>query len=380
METSTKYGLYIHIPFCVSKCSYCNFASVPKNNGLIENYTQALCKEISMHRASFADVIFDTVFIGGGTPSCIPQKNLSKIISTVYDNFNTDIEEFTVEINPGTGDAEMFSMLKNMGVNRASVGLQCADDDILKSIGRIHDVDQFVDTVGKIKTAEIDNFSADIISGLPGQNAKHLIKSIDLAESLGARHISMYTLKVENNTPLKTSVQKGLIVLPDSDLEFSMSEQASEYLENLGFSKYEISNYAKKGYESRHNLKYWKRVPYLGVGTAAASMYGSTRYYNTGNIGRYIKSVTNNAFPLLKKEKLTKDDEAFEMIILGTRLAEGMEYAAYDAFAKTNFRNYYKDVLKKLEADGLIQKSSTHLKLTPKGMNLQNIVLLDFMD
>lgn len=380
METKEKYGLYVHIPFCVSKCSYCNFASVPKNNELIKRYADALCKEMKMHKASFSDVVFDTIFIGGGTPSCIPKETLQKIIMSVYDNFETDIEEFTVEINPGTGDYELFSMLKDAGVNRASVGLQCANNDVLKSIGRIHSVDQFADTVNQIKKAGISNFSVDIISGLPGQNENDLLDSVNLADNLGANHISMYTLKLEDSTPLKLSVEKGEISLPDADYEFVMSQKASEHLENLGFIKYEISNYAKKGYESKHNLKYWKRLPYLGVGTAAASMYNDTRCCNTGSIAEYISKINNSEFPYTEKAKLSTDEISFEMIMLGTRLKEGMEYAKYNEFTGTDFMQKYSQILSDLTKEGLIEKSSTHLVLSQKGMNLQNNVLLRFMD
>ena len=380
METKKKYGLYVHIPFCVSKCSYCNFASVPKNSELINAYTDALCKEMKMHKASFSDKVFDTVFIGGGTPSCIPIDTMHTIIMSIYDNFNTDIKEFTVEINPGTGSPDFFSMLKASGVNRASVGLQCANDDVLKTIGRIHSVNQFAETIMQIKESGIDNFSADIISGLPGETENDLIASIDLAANLGAKHISMYTLKLEYDTPLKAAVEKGIISVPDTDEEYMMSEKASEHLQKLSFNKYEISNYAKKSYESKHNLKYWKRLPYLGVGNAAASEYKNTRYCNTASISEYISKINNAEFAYIEESKLDDEDIAFEMIVLGTRLTTGMKYAEYNKFTGEDFVRKYSGILHDLLKEELIENNSTHLILTQKGMNLQNNVLLRFMD
>lgn len=379
METN-KYGLYMHIPFCVSKCTYCAFASVAKNSKLIDEYTKALCKEISMYKAYFAGKVFDTVFIGGGTPSCIPQHNLEKIINSIYDNYNIQINEFTIEINPGTGNIEMFETLKNLGVNRASIGLQCANDDILKSIGRIHTVDQFSDTVNEIKSAGIKNFSVDIISGLPHVTADDLIESIDIANKLGANHISMYTLKLEENTPLEMTVHSGKTTLPTNDEEYQMSLTARDYLEKLDYHRYEISNFAKDGFESQHNLKYWNRVPYLGVGVAAASMYNNIRRCNTSSISNYITSINNNEFPLVEDSKLSIDEIAFEMIMLSTRLIEGMEIAKYHKLTGEDFKSKYSDIINELEQNDLIKKSNSHFVLTPKGMDVQNSILLMFLD
>lgn len=375
-----KYGLYVHIPFCVSKCAYCAFASVTKNNNLIDEYTNALCKEMTMHKAYFADKVFDTVFIGGGTPSCIPQHNLEKIINSIYDNFNMKINEFTIEINPGTGNREIFETLKDLGVNRASIGLQCANDDILKSIGRIHTVDQFADTVNEIKSVGIKNFSVDIISGLPNETADDLIASIDIANKLGANHISMYTLKLEENTPLEMAVHSDKTTLPTNDEEYQMSLAARAHLEKLNYHRYEISNFAKDGFESQHNLKYWNRVPYLGVGVAAASMYNNIRRCNTSSISNYTTSINNNEFPLVEDSKLSIDEIAFEMIMLSTRLIEGMEIAKYQKLTGEDFKAKYSDIINELEKNNLIKKSNSHFVLTPKGMDVQNSILLMFLD
>ncbi|MBN2880080.1 MAG: radical SAM family heme chaperone HemW [Clostridia bacterium] len=380
METNKKFGLYVHIPFCVSKCLYCDFASVVKNNTLIDEYTAALCKEMEMYRQPFSQSAFDTVFIGGGTPSCIPIDNLRRIIESIYKNFNTEIKEFSIEVNPGTGSKELFRMLYEMGINRASLGLQCADDAILKSIGRIHNVPQFIHTFQEVYSSGIKNINADIISGLPGQTKEHLIKSIDLAASLNAQHISMYTLKLEDNTPLKESVMKGDTILPSEDEEYIMSAAARGHLLSLGYQRYEISNYAKEGYECVHNLKYWKRYPYLGLGTAAASMYLDFRFTNTPDIKKYIEKINSDKFAIEEKSTLQDDEFFFEMIMLGTRLAEGMEYRKYDSFSPFRFKDKYADIIKGLADEGLIVPSDTHLILSEKGMDMQNNVLLRFMD
>ena len=379
METKL-YGLYVHIPFCVSKCAYCDFVSVAKNDTLINEYTIALCKEMEMYKAKFSHSIFDTIFIGGGTPSCIPSKYLEQIILSIQKNFHTDIAEFTVEINPGTGNKKMFSMLKNLGVNRASIGLQCANDTILKSIGRIHDIEQFKNTIYEIKDAGIDNFSVDIISGLPQQTSEDLIYSIDLAHKLGAKHISMYTLKLEEGTPLKKSVGNGAVVLPTEDEEYQMSLNTRKYLVSLGYNRYEISNYAQKGYESKHNLKYWIRVPYLGLGVAASSMYNNIRRTNVFTIKEYISEINQNNYPLSETIHLTKDEIAFEMIMLSTRLSSGLEYKKYNEFTKSNFIDKYAPIIDNLIMENLIEKSNTHFILTQKGMDLQNSILLKFID
>jgi oxygen-independent coproporphyrinogen-3 oxidase len=379
METK-NYGLYVHIPFCISKCTYCAFASVEKNDNLINDYTNALCREMTMHRAYFADKTFDTVFIGGGTPSCIARQNLMMIIQTIYDSFRIKSDEFTIEINPGTGSKEMFAMLKNLGVNRASIGLQCANDNVLKAIGRIHNVSQFTDTVREIKNAGLNNFSVDIMSGLPNEKTQDLIASIDLANSLGANHISMYTLKLEENTLLEAAVHKGAATLPTTDEEYQMSLAARYRLEELGYHRYEISNYARDGFMSHHNLKYWNRTPYLGVGVAAASMYENTRRCNTNSISDYISHIEKDKFPLIENTKLSKEEIAFEMIMLSTRLTGGMEYADYNQFTGEDFRDKYVQVIRELEQNRLIKKSNTHFALTPQGMDLQNSILLKFMD
>lgn len=379
METN-KYGLYVHIPFCVSKCAYCAFASVAKNINLIDEYTNALCREMTMHRAYFADKIFNTVFIGGGTPSCIPQSNLEKLIQSIYDNFNVQPDEFTIEINPGTGSKDMFETLKNLGVNRASIGLQCANDDVLASIGRIHNVSQFIDTINEIKQAEIIDFSVDIISGLPNETSDDLIKSIDLVNKLGANHISMYTLKLEDDTPLKLSVTSGKITLPTDDDEYKMSLAARERMKKLDYHRYEISNFAKNGFESQHNLKYWNRAPYLGVGVAAASMYNNIRRCNASSTSDYISSIDKNEFPFVEDNKLSNDEIAFEMIMLSTRLSKGMKYADYYQFAGEDFTIKYADIIKEMQQCDYIKKSNTHFALTSKGMDVQNSILLKFMD
>lgn len=380
-QTETnKFGLYVHIPFCVSKCAYCAFASIAKNSKLIDEYTNALCKEMTMHKAYFADEVFDSVFIGGGTPSCIPQHHLEKIITSIYDNFNVNAKEFTIEINPGTGSKEMFIVLKNLGVNRASIGLQCADDDVLKTIGRIHTVKQFTETVNEIKDAGIKNFSTDIISGLPNQTADHLIASIDLVNRLGANHISMYTLKLEEDTPLESAVYSGRTTLPTNEEEYQMSLTARKHLQKLGYNRYEISNFAKEGFESQHNLKYWSRVPYLGVGVAAASMYDNIRRCNTSSISDYISAIDKNQFPLIEDNQLSKDEIAFEMIMLSTRLTKGMEIIKYNQFTGYDFKTKYTDIINELIKNDLIKKSNTHFALTPKGMDLQNSILLKFLD
>lgn len=379
METK-KYGLYVHIPFCVSKCAYCAFASVAKNNKLIDEYTNALCKEMIMHKVYFADKELDTVFIGGGTPSCIPLHNLEIIIKTIYNSFNVQAKEFTIEINPGTGSKEMFASLKNMGINRASVGLQCANNDVLKAIGRIHTVNQFIDTVNEIKAAGIVNFSADIISGLPYETEYDLIESINLVNTLGANHISMYTLKLEEDTPLESFVHSGKTKLPTNDEEYQMSLGAREHLEKLGYNRYEISNFAKERFKSQHNMKYWNRVPYLGVGVAAASMYENVRRCNTGSISDYISSINKNEFPLIENNKLSKDEIAFEIIMLSTRLIKGMSYDDYNMFTGDNFKVKYAKIISELKQNNLIKKSNTNFALTPKGMDVQNSILLKFLD
>ncbi|MEX1376368.1 MAG: radical SAM family heme chaperone HemW [Eubacteriales bacterium] len=380
MATNTPHGLYVHIPFCISKCAYCDFASVAANSRLIDDYTKALCREMTMHKAAFSAITFDTVFIGGGTPSCIPQENLHRIISSIYDNFSTNIDEFTVEINPGTGDIHLFEMMQKMGVNRASVGLQCANDSVLKAIGRIHTISQFKETINQIKSAGINNFSADLISGLPNETKEDLLSSVSLVHSLGGKHISMYTLKLEDGTPLKSAVENGSVGLPTDEQEYEMSVAAREYMNKLGYQRYEISNFAQKGYESRHNLKYWQRLPYLGVGVAAASMYNDTRWLNTSSIQEYISSIASNTLPLVEKSALSKDEIAFEMIMLSTRLAEGMKYSNYNDFTGENFAEKYADILSELKAQEYILPSSTHFILSQKGMDIQNTILMKFMD
>jgi len=377
--TKNASALYIHIPFCVKKCAYCDFASY-ENYDLQEAYFDALKNEILIQSKKWGKNVFDTIFIGGGTPSSVESYYISDTLERAYKALNIDLKEATIEVNPGTVDAEKLGAYRNMGINRISFGMQAAQDDILKAVGRIHTFSQAKDSVAIAKTAGFDNISIDLMSGLPGQSADNLIESVEITAKMGVSHISMYTLKLEEGTPLFTAVKNGQIILPDKDTEYEMSKAARERIVQLGYNRYEISNYAKDDKTCAHNLHYWHNDDYLGVGVAGASSKLGLRSMNTRGIKEYIDIINIGEMPYTEHAQSSEEEYAFETLMLGLRLVEGVNIVEYYIRHGIQLDKRFGELIVSLARRSLISLENDVLTLTEKGMDVQNSVLVEFME
>ena len=374
-------GIYIHIPFCKSKCYYCDFVSFSGMGKYVDGYINALVKEL-IHKSK-NNYYIKTIFIGGGTPSIIDEKYIKQIMDTIKEYFDYDPKmEVTIEVNPGTVTEEKLKTYYDLGINRLSVGLQSANDKILKEIGRIHSFEEYKNTIKLAKKVGFKNINSDIIVGLPNQTIYDVENTIDELVKLKLKHISVYSLILEENTRLYELVQTNMVELPDDELERYMYWYAKRRLEDEGYIHYEISNFAKKGYESKHNLDCWSQKEYIGFGINAASYEDDTRYKNIVSIENYIKNIENGEFDnnVIIEEKQSKKDKANEYVILGLRKIEGLNIIDFENKFKISFDSLYKNKINKLISMGLIYLYDNNVKLTDKGIDLANIVWEEFID
>ena len=378
-------GIYIHIPFCKSKCYYCDFASFVNREDIIEKYVNSLCNEILQKAELLSNLNIKTIYIGGGTPSFIDEKYIKQILDTLY-LFVCDkskIEEITIEVNPGTCTKEKILNYKKYGINRISLGVQSTHNDILKNIGRIHKFEDVLNTLEYIKSANIDNVSVDLMYPLPGLTLKKFENTLDtiinLKDLYNIKHISIYNLEVHENSKLDFLLKEGFLSLPDEDEEYNMKQMLEKKLNKAKFYKYEISNFAIKGYEAKHNLNYWKQKYYLGFGVAASSYMYSTRYDNTKNIEEYINKINNFEDAVISSVQMDKLDTMKEYVILNLRVVEGINIKDFKSKFKTDIFDIFKVEFEKLIKQGLINVSNTNIFLTPRGMEVANIVWQEFI-
>lgn len=366
-------GIYIHVPFCKSKCTYCDFASYPKEIGKTESYFACIYRESEGRGRALNNKTFDTVYIGGGTPSVVPAKFVSGALKQVRKFFNlVDNAEITIELNPGTVDEEKIKQYLSAGINRFSVGLQTGFDDQLKRLNRVHTAKDFLICCNLLKG---QNISADILLGLHGQTAEQVKKSIDLAACGGVSHISMYALTPEVGTPIYTDYLNGELLSDDETAD--IYDAARAYLREKGFERYEVSNFAKKGFESRHNLNYWRRGEYIGLGVAASSFIDGRRFTNTFSIDEYMNAVIYNKTPEIASDIIDGEDAKFEYIMLGLRTAEGIDVARFNKEFNADFDTEYKDVLAKKAV--FLQRTKDRLKIKDEYLYVQNDIILAFM-
>ena len=372
-------GIYIHIPFCKKKCDYCDFVSFPNKEEMIEKYVDCLIKEIA-DRSN--DSIVKTIYIGGGTPSILSSRYIEEILFAIRSNFAMhDDVETTIEINPGTCTKKKLENYKKYGINRLSIGLQSSNDKILKSIGRIHTYREFENTVNMAKEVGFKNINADIIIGLPGQTIYDIEDTIDKLLKLDLTHISMYSLIVEEKTPIEKRLIKGEITLPDDEMERYMYWFAKRKLEDNGYVHYEISNFAKPGYFSKHNMDCWSQKEYLGFGVSAASYENKVRYVNKDNLENYIENIENgHAYKNIKiEERQSMHDEMAEFMILNLRKINGVDIKEFkNKFNESPLLLYEKKLVKLLDED-LIDIAPEYIRLTKKGLDLANIVWEEFL-
>ena len=381
-EMQKKLGIYIHIPFCRTKCAYCDFYSfIPKTEGIYERYTDALIAHMEAYRDAARDRAPDSVYIGGGTPTAMPIDQLIRIIKAVKKNFKLSKNtEFTVEVNPKTADVKTFRRLRRAGVNRISIGLQSADPTELKSLTRTHSRVDFEECFKDARAAKIKNISVDLMFGIPNQSVDSLLRSIDYLTRLHPDHISLYDLKLEEGTPLARMADR--FIFPDEDTEFEMYCRAIEMLERRGYKQYEISNFARPGKMSRHNLKYWNCEEYLGFGPGAYSYFNSNRFSFVRNIETYIKGVCDPASQLsitVGLEQISGKAQLGEYIMLGLRLNEGISVSEVARRYGVDFAELYGKKCGKYIEYGYMIHRGDRVYLTEAGMFISNYILSDLL-
>ena len=336
-------GIYVHIPFCKQKCSYCDFCSFPDKSAYEEAYMACLYKEMSLRKEQLKDYTFDTVYFGGGTPSLIDAKYIYGAVNQIQKCFSISKNpEITLELNPGTISESKVKTYKLAGVNRFSIGLQTAIDEQLADLNRIHNVRDYVYATTLLKG---ENFSTDIMLGLKNQTKDDVYKTVELADKCGSSHISMYALTVEDGTPIYTDYLNG--ELPDSDEVAELYEYGRSLLKERGFDRYEISNFAKKGKESKHNLNYWRRGEYVGFGLSASSYLMGNRITNTFDLDEYMKCILSGFIPAVDSEGVLKKDAMFEKIMLALRTENGLDITEFEREFSVNFTDKYRTALQK---------------------------------
>ena len=377
--------LYIHIPFCVRKCAYCDFLSAPADQDTIGRYMECLEKQLVRQAASFQEKVIDTVFIGGGTPTILCIEQLSRLLAAVQEHFVLAAgAEITVEATPGTITTGKARALAQGGVNRVSLGLQSTSERELRLLGRIHTYDDFLRSYGLVREAGIRNVNVDLMSALPGQTIASYEKTLHQVLSLHPEHISAYSLIIEEGTPFYERYRadeklrdagKEPQVLPSEESERAMYELTGALLADYGYERYEISNYAKAGFACRHNIGYWTGEEYLGLGLGASSYIEETRFCNTSELRAYLEED----FTPREVQHLSKNDRMAEFFYLGLRMTAGVAKADFVRRFGLSAEAVYGDVLKDLTAQELLTDTGTHYRLTPFGRDVSNQVLYRFL-
>lgn len=375
-------GLYIHIPFCIKKCSYCDFVSFPMNPGAAGPYIKALLGEISLYARDLqeSEKKISSIFIGGGTPTCLPAADLAAVLKNVESAFCILPGcEITVEANPGTVNPLYLKELKAAGVNRLSLGIQSLNEQILKSLGRIHSAREAVEAVKWSREAGLQNINLDLICGIPGQSSEDWLDTIKRAVELAPEHIAVYGLQLEKNTPLERAVARGEVESCPEEMELFMYRTAVEFLISHGYDHYEISNFARPGMRCAHNLGYWLNLPYLGLGVGAHSFFKNRRFSNERSVEGYLEKVLREEYPVEGAETISKEMEMSETMFLGLRLVEGVNLKLFEErFGRRAEDVYHNEITRLLEA-GLVESGGGRLRLTGKGLPVANQVFREFV-
>lgn len=392
METKRKLELYLHIPFCIRKCSYCDFLSFAADEELKERYAGQLIEEIHAKSAAFADREISTLFIGGGTPSILKAESLAEIMAAVRADFALAADcEATIEANPGTLTADWLETCRAAGFNRLSLGLQSADDGELRTLGRIHTWEQFLASYGMVRRTGFENVNVDLMSALPGQSLVSWERSLREVTALEPEHISAYSLIVEEGTPFCERYSgAGAKLLPDEDTERAMYRAAKEILGQAGFERYEISNYAKPGRACRHNIGYWTGEEYLGLGLGASSYVDGWRFSNTGDMERYLAAgraelcgnrdgCAHKAAFYESVTRTTEQSRMEEFMFLGLRMVRGVPEDEFARRFGKAMDEVYGPVLRQMEELGLMERDGAFWRLTERGIDVSNGVMAEFL-
>ena len=374
-------SLYIHIPFCNSKCNYCNFVSFVGSEQEKLRYVECLKKEIVIRAKEYNKFFtIKTIFIGGGTPSCLRNGSIKDILQTIYKHFTVKNDaEITIELNPNTATKEKIEEFVISGVNRFSIGLQCISPIVLKNMGRTHTLDDFNNAVNLIREQGVSNINADMIVGYPGQSEKDTIETAKYLVSKNIPHVSAYILSVENGTPLQFMIDSGTQKLPKEEKLLKTYQGVVNTLSEAGYIRYEVSNFAKPGFLCKHNLTYWTRNQYLGLGVSAHSYIDGVRFFNTENLQNYCDCIEiKNKAPVSSVTKLTTDEKKEEAIMLSLRTNEGLSTTAYEEEFNENFLAKHKNELASFIKLGLLTiDKQGNIKATPKGFLVLNKIILE---
>jgi oxygen-independent coproporphyrinogen-3 oxidase len=402
--------LYIHIPFCMRKCQYCDFLSGSYDSDIRKKYTEALINELLFYAARCKKQKVDSIFIGGGTPTFLETDLMRKILETVSDNYDlSENVEYTIECNPGTATQSAMKMYHEMGINRISIGLQSANDEELKMLGRVHDLKAFLRTFDYARRADFSNINVDIMTCLPHQTPMKLRNTLNIVTMLRPEHISAYDLIIEPGTPFfdlyhdelmkREKGEKDLDSLPDEDMELELTRLTENFLASKGYIQYEVSNFSRQGYACRHNIGYWDRVPYIGTGIGAASLFNETRWSNERDIYSYIKCLdspapgivsinASNAPWEIPQDKvpekadikhLSRKSEMEEFFFLGLRKVNGVKRIDFENYFNTTVDAIYGEVIRNLQSENLITEKMGVIALTERGMDISNQVLSEFL-
>ena len=385
MTINKNPGIYVHIPFCVRKCNYCAFLSGSSDEALRERYVKALCEEIRIRARLMSDHahgVFDTIFFGGGTPSLLTSAQVARIIAELRANFIIDSEaEITLESNPATLSMESLMGYRNAGVNRLSMGVQSMDDDILRRLGRIHTAHDVIRDVQNAREAGFDNINLDLMFAVPGSSLETTLIDIEAVTSLEPDHISFYSLQLEEGTAFFKEFEQGELTEVPDEIDRATYHAGTKLLKEKGYEHYEISNFAKRGYESRHNLKYWEMAPYLGLGLGTSSFIDNNRVMNVCSLDEYFELTGKGVAPFAEVHENSKRDNVAEAVFTGLRKLEGIRYedvlGSYEEFWK-----YYSDVFeeaREYEIEGKLVISEDGMRLTDEGIDISNSIMALFV-
>lgn len=370
----TSFELYIHIPFCVRKCAYCDFLSAPGSEEAKASYTEALLREIEAVKTEKREV--SSIFVGGGTPSALSPSLMGDIFEKIHKSFSVAPDaEITIEANPGTLSKEKLFLYRNVGINRLSLGLQSPEAAELKSLGRIHTYEEFLESFSLAREAGFQNINVDLMCALPDQTYEGWVRNLRKVAALHPEHISAYSLIIEEGTPFA----KRKLNLPDEDTEYRMYEDTAGILAEYGYEQYEISNYAKKDLACQHNVGYWTRKEYLGLGLGAASLWGNQRFSNTSDFSLYLN---NSGFPEKirgDRETLSLEAEMSEFMFLGLRMTKGVSKAEFLEGFGVPIESVYGKVLDKYKSVGLLEEKEGRMFLTRAGIHVSNGVMAEFL-
>lgn len=375
-----KIGIYIHIPFCMKKCKYCDFISFENCNDYINEYVNALIKSII--KSEYTDLEVDTIYLGGGTPSIIDSKYIDDILNAIREKFNINKDcEITLEVNPGTVDSNKLNDYYRIGINRLSIGLQSTYDRLLQNIGRIHTYNQFKECYDLARKIEFKNINIDLMLALPGQTLEEVENSVEKVIELNPEHISLYSLILEDGTKLKEEVDNGIQVLPSEELERKMYHSTKRILESHGYNHYEISNFSKEGYESKHNLNCWNQEEYIGFGLASHSYFENKRFSNIDNLEEYIKNINEDNIEknIVINEIQTKEEQMKEYMMLGFRKLKGISISKFEQKFEMHPLFYFRFELATLEDDLLIEVDLDDIKMTKRGLDFANRIFGEFV-